>query len=226
MSKLTHVERRIIVSIDHEKKNWHQFEDGTTIRMERKYDNFNMRHVNPVNAIVVSGENLPEGAEIIVHHNCIHETNLINNYQPLSGKVTSSDIKYYSILESEAFAYYDDNCWVPLDGFDFALRIFKPYTGIIEGVEPTLIKQVLWITTGQYKDKACITLQASDYQLVFQGRNKREQNIIRLRTEENQEEKRESEVIAIHNDYTNKILNGELLVGLTKSDAKPINEYI
>lgn len=226
MSKLTHVEKRIIVAIDHEKKNWHQFEDGTKIRMERKYDNFNMRHVNPVNAIVISGENLPEGEEIIVHHNAIHETNLINNYKPLSGKAVASDVKYYSISENEAFAYYDGKQWMPLAGFDFALRIFKPYNGIIEGVEPTLIKQVLWITTGQYKDQACITLQASDYQLVFQGKNNREENIIRLRTEENLQEQRESEVVAIHNEYTHKILNGELLVGLTKSDAKPLNEYI
>lgn len=225
MANLTHVENRIIVSIDHDKKNWHRFEDGTEIRIERKYDNFNMRHVNPVNAIVVSGENLPEGAEVIVHHNCIHETNLINNYQALSGKAIASDIKYYSILDSEAFAYYDGEKWMPLKGYDFALRIYRPYTGVIDGIEPELIKQVLWITTGQYKDQACITLQASDYQLIFQGKKNKEENIIRLRTEENTKEQRDSEVVAIHNKYTKMVLNGELIVGLTKSDAKPINEY-
>lgn len=224
MSKLTHVENRIVVAIDHEKKNWHQFEDGTKIRLERKYDNFNMRIVNPVNAIVVSGENIPEGAEVIVHHNCAHETNLINNFQPLSGSVQASDIKYYSISENEAFAWHDGNEWQPLKGYAFALRIFKGYKGILQGIEPTLINGILWIITGEYKNKACITLKAADYQLVFQDRNNKEGNIIRLRTEDNPKDQRESEVIAIHNDYTNKVLNGELWVGLTKSDAKPIKE--
>lgn len=228
MNKLTHIEGRIVVSIDHEKKNWHQFEDGTRIRMERKYDNFNMRYVNPINAIVISGEGLKEGAEILVHHNCIHDTNKINNYTALSGKAEASDVKYYSISENEAFAWFDDegNEWLPLEGYDFALRIFKPYTGILEGVEPTLIKDVLWITTGEYKGKACVTLKACDYQLIFQDRNNRENNIIRLRTEDRPKEYRESEVVAIHNEYTDKILSGELHVGLTKSDSKPLNEYI
>lgn len=227
-NKLTHVENRIVVAIDHEKKNWHQFDDGTKIRIERKYDNFNMRHVNPVNAIVISGEGLPEGAELLVHHNCIHETNMIHNFKPLSGKTEASDIKYYSISENEAFAWFDEDSqsWQPLRGYAFALRIFKPYNGIIHGVEPTLLKQVLWITTGEYKNKACITLVASDYQLVFQDRNNKEGNIIRLRVEENEKEKRESEIVAIHHEYTDKILREEFIVGLTKTDAKPINEYI
>lgn len=237
---LKHVEGKIIVSIDLEKKNWHQFDDGTKIRIERKYENLNMRYVNPVNATVISGEGLQEGAEILVHHNCIHETNRILDYQPLSGKTEASDIKYYSISENEAFAWRNPNSgiwnekanawlqspWEPLKGFDFALRIFKSYSGKIIGVEPTLIKQVLWITTGEYKNKACITLQASDYELVFQDVNNKEGNIIRLRTEDNPKEQRESEIVAIHNEYTEKILNNELLVGLTKTDAKYLNEYI
>lgn len=224
VGKLKHVEGRIIVAIDHEKKNWHQFADGTMIRLERKYDNFNMRIVNPVNAIVVSGENIPEGSEVIVHHNCVHATNLINDFQPLSGIIQASDIKYYSISENEAFAWHDGNEWQPLKGYAFALRIFKGYNGILQGIEPTLISGVLWITTGEYKNKACITLKASDYQLVFQNRNNKEGNIIRLRTEDNPKEQRESEIIAIHNEYTEMILNNGLLIGLSKSDAKPINE--
>jgi len=223
--KLTHVGNRIIVSIDLDKKNWHQFEDGTKIRIERKYDNFNMRHVNPVNAIVISGEGLPEGAEVIVHHNSIHETNLINNYQPLSGKTEASEIKYYSISENEVFAWYDGNNWQPLKGYDFALRIYEIYNGMLHGIKPELIKNVLWIITGPYKQKACVTLKASDYQLIFQDKNNKEKNIIRLRTEDRPNEQRESEIVAIHDQYTDKILNGEMWVGLSDSDAKKYNEY-
>lgn len=226
--KLIHVEGRIVAAIDLDRKNWHQMEGGPKIRIERKYDCFNMRHVNPVNAIVVSGEGLPEGAEVIVHHNAIHETNIITHYKPLSGKEEASEIKYYSISENDVFAWFDETTqtWQPMKGYDFALRIYQPYKGILEGVEPTLIKQVLWITTGEYKNKACVVLQASDYQLIFQGRNNREENIIRLRSEDRPKEQRESEIVAIHNNYTEKILRGDLHVGLTKTDAKPINEYI
>jgi hypothetical protein len=228
MNKLTHVENRIIVSIDHDRKNWHQIEGGPKIRIERRFDNFNERYTKPVNAIVVSSEDISEGTEVIVHHTAIHETNLVNNYKPLSGKDEGSEIKYYSISENEVFAWFNESTesWQPTKGYDFALRIYEAYKGILEGIEPTLIKQALWITTGEYKNKACVVLQASDYQLIFQGRNDTEVNIIRLRSEDRPKEQRESEIVAIHNNYTEKILRGDLIVGLTKSDAKSINEYI
>lgn len=223
--ELKHTEGRIVVSIDMEKKNSVTFEDGTQIKLERKYDNFNMRYTQPVNATVISAEHIPVGSEIIIHHNSTHESNRILNYATLSGQIEASDIKYFSILETEAFAYLSGEEWLPLPGFDFALRIFQPYFGPIHGIEPTLIKNVLWITTGEYKDKACITLKNSDYQLIFQDVNGREKNIIRLRSSDNDKEKRESEIVAIHNEYTEKILNGEIWVGLTPSDAKPIKQY-
>lgn len=225
-NKLIHTEGRIIVSVDMNYKNSHTFADGTKISLERKYDNFNMRYTQPVNAVVVSAENIPKGAEIIIHHNCTHETNRILNYQSLSGKAESSQIKYYSILETEAFAWHDGKRWQPLDGYDFALRIFKPYKGVIDGIEPDLIKEVLWVTTGEYKNKACITLKACDYQLIFQDRNGQESNLIRFRSKENEKEKREMEIVAIHDEYTEKILIGELSVGLIKSDAKPLKDIV
>lgn len=224
MNKLIHTEGRIIISVDTEGKNSHTFENGTTIRIERKYDNFDRKHTQPVNAIVISGENIPEGAEIIIHHNATDEVNLIHNYKSLAGTDVASSIKYFSIRESEAFAYRDGKEWLPLPGYDFALRVFKPYNGILEGVEPTLIKGVLFVTTGEYKNNVCITLKACDYQLVFQDITGREKNLIRFRSSENVQEQRECEVVAYHNEYTKKVLSGDLLVGLTKIEAKPLKE--
>lgn len=222
MNKLTHTEGRIIVAIDHDKKNWHQFEDGTKIRLERKYDNFNMRYVNPVNAIVVSAENIPEGAEILIHHNSIHDTNRVFDHNQLSGKNEASEIKYYSLKEDEAFAWRADTGWNPLPGYDFALRIFKPYIGILEGIEPTEIKNHLYLLTGDHKEKVGITIKYCDYEIIFQDLSGREGNLIRIRT--NGDDSREPEVIAIHNGYTQQVKNGDLLVGLNKNDAKTLKQ--
>lgn len=228
MNKLKHVEGKIIVSIDMNYKNSHTFEDGTKIVMERKYDNFDEKYTRPVNAIVVSAENIPSGSEIIIHHTCTHETNRVHDYQRLSGKVEASDIRYFSIREDEAFAWYDEEnrAWMPLRGFDFALQVFKPYKGILHNIEPTPIKNCLWVTTGQYANNACMTLQASNYRMIFQDRNGREKNIIRFRSEEDLNTQREAEVVCLHHNYTKQILSGDLHVGLTISDAKPLNEYI
>ncbi len=222
--KLTHVENRIIVIVDMNYKNSHTFEDGTKILLQRKYDNFDMKYVNPVNAKVVSADSIPSGSDIIIHHNSVDDANRIFNYQSLSGKQIAEDIRYLSIRESEAFAYRDGKEWLPLPGFDFALRVFKPYIGILEGVEPTLIKGVLFVTTGEFKNNVCITLKACDYQLIFQDITGREKNLIRFRSSENQQEQRECEVIAYHNEYTKMVLNGDYFVGLTKADAKPLKD--
>jgi hypothetical protein len=224
MNKLLHTEGRIIVEINLERKNSHMFEDGTKIRLERRFDCFDMKYTQPVNATVVSAEHIPEGSEVIIHHNCVHETNRVYDYKPLSGADIASDVRYFSILETEAFVWYDGSDWCPLPGFDLALRVFKPYNGAIQGIEPTLLKDILWITTGEYEDQAVITLKCCDYQLIFQDVNGREKNIIRLRTSENEKEQRESEVIALHHGYTEQILNGELHVGLTKTDAKQLKD--
>lgn len=224
--KLRNVEGRIVVSVDIEAKNWHTFEGGITIRRERKYDNFNLRFVNPVNAIVVSAENIPEGSEILIHHNSTHDTSRIFNFQSLSGDEIASNIRYFSIPEAEAFAWYDkeSKSWQPLPGFDFALRVFKPYKGILEGVEPTLIKDCLYVTTGEYKGLICRTLKSCDYQIIFQDTNGREGNLIRFRSVEDLKTQRELEIVAIDHTLTEQLQNGDLIVGITKSDAKPLKE--
>lgn len=224
MNQLQHVEDRVIVEVNMNYKNSHVFDDGTKIVLERKYDNFNARYTQPVNAVVLSAKNIPEGSEVIIHHNSAHESNRINNFKQVSGSDIASDIRYFSIPESECFVWRKDNEWQPLPGYDFGLRIFKPYSGMLEGIEPTLIPNVLFITTGEYKNKVCYMLRASDYELIFQGRDGKEKRLIRCRTEEDAKTGREMEIVAIHNEYTEMVLRGDLLVGLTKTDCKPLKE--
>lgn len=220
MSELKHVEGRVIISVDTEAKNWHTFTNGTKIRRERQFNELNRRITEPVNAIVVSGENIPTGTEILIHPNVVHDSNRIFNHTQLSGKVEGSDIKYYSAKEEYCYAYLEDGEWRPMKGFDFALRVFKPHTGLIQGIEPEQLKNILFVTTGELKDKAVLTIKASDYEIIFQNTSGREGRLIRFRPFGCEKTEREPEAIAIMNDVTEKIINGEYLAGLTPSDAK------
>lgn len=225
---LNFVQDRVICSVAMDAKNWHTMPDGTKIRLERRFDNFDQKYTQPINATVISAENIPVGAEIIIHHNSCHDTNLLFNYQPLSGEAIASDIRYFSVPYSECFAWYDETTesWQPMPGYDFALRVFKPYKGVLEGIEPTLLKNVLYVTTGEYKGNVCFTLKACDYELIFQDKDERESRLIRFRSSEDEKNQRELEIVAIANDLTDQANNEKLYVGLTKSDCKPLNSYL
>lgn len=223
---IRHTDGRIVVKIDMEYKNSWTFDDGRKIRLERKYECFDEKYTRPVNAIVISAEYIPSGAEILIHHNCTHDVNRVFDYKKLSGAEEASTIKYYSIREDEAFAWRKEDKWEPLPGFDFALRVFKPYNSILEGVEPVVLKNTLFMLTGKYKNQVGVTIQASDYQIVFQDVNGREGNLIRIRTEGDEKTKREPELVLLHNEYTKKVFANELLIGLTKKDAKTLTQYL
>lgn len=217
--KLTAPLNRVIVKVDLESKNSHTFKDGTKIRLERVFDNFNMRYVKPVNAIVVSGKDIPENAEILIHHNSTHDTYRIFNYASITEEV-SSEIKYYSIPIEECFLWRMESgdTWKPLNNYITALRIFQPYLGFLEGITPIVIKDKLYITSGELKGNVCEVLKATDYQIIYQGDDGREENIIRLRHFEDSYNDRE-EVIAINHELTDMVINGQLLVGITPNDA-------
>jgi len=109
----------------------------------------------------------------------------------------------------------------PLKNFDFGLRVYRPYEGFIEGIEPTLIPDVLYVTTGEFKGLIVQTLKSCDYEIIFQGTNGQEDRIIRFRHFPYEDNERE-EVIAVRNDLTDLYNNGKLLIGLSPSTAKPI----
>lgn len=224
---IKHTHGRIVVQVDMNYKDSHRFEDGTEIKLVRRVNNFDKKHTEPVNAIVLSADNIPTGAEITIHHNSTHDSNRIFNYKPLSGIDIASDIRYFSIPELEAYLWrMGDEEWQPVKGFATGLRVFEPYTGILQGIPPKQIKDTLLITSGALKGKVVMTLKSCDYCLIFQDKG-RERNIIRIRHDDETEIERE-EVVLIHDEFTQKVNDGLLLVGITATDAKPINkiEYV
>lgn len=218
---LANVEGRVVVKVDVEKKNFHTFENGQTIRRERQYNEFNRRLTEPVNATVISSDYIPAGSEILIGHNALHEVNKIYDYD----QTLDTDVEYYSLPEEDCFAWLDESGELrPMKNFEFAYRVFKPYEGLIDGIEPSVIPQVLYIRTGEFAGNVAHCLKASDYEIVFQGAGGREDRVIRCRHFPEDYNDKE-ELIAISHDLTEKVNKGQLLVGLSTSDAKTINEW-
>lgn len=226
MSELKSTWQRILLSIDVNGKNSHTFDNGETIRLRRNVDNFDRRETEPVNAYCIDGGGIPKGAELLCHHHCAHDQYRLFDFPEINGEVIASTIKYYSVPESLIYAWrMGSEPWQPTKGFAFALRIFKPYTGVLSGIYPTVMKQKLFITTGELKNKVCMVLRASDYQIIFQNEKGQEDNLIRLRHYENEVGERE-EVVAVDLDATHKVFSGEYWVGLNPQNAKPLNENV
>jgi hypothetical protein len=221
--KLKAPSNRVIIKVDLESKNSHTFKDGTKIKLERVYDNFNMRYVKPVNAEVVDAKDIPTGAEILIHHNATHDTYKIFNYQRPTTEA-SSDIQYFSIPIEECFMWRKGkgSLWNALNNFVTALRIFKPYKGMLDGIEPELMNNKLYITSGELKGRAVNTVISSDYEIIYQNDDGTEGRIIRLRYYPDGNDR--NEIIAINDNMTELIENGELLVGYNKSDAKQLKK--
>jgi len=221
--KLKAPNNRVIIKVDLESKNSHTFKDGTKIKLERIYDNFNMRYVKPVNAEVVDAKDIPTGAEILIHHNATHDTYKIFNYQRPTTEA-SSDIQYFSIPIEECFMWREGkgSIWNALNNFVTALRIFKPYNGMLEGIEPEVMNNKLYITSGELKGRAVNTVISSDYEIIYQNDDGTEGRIIRLRYYPDGNDR--NEIIAINDNMTALIENGDLWVGYSKSDAKQLKE--
>lgn len=215
---------RIVIQVDMQKKNSHRFEDGTTIHLARGYNNFNLRQINPVNGVVMASERVPKGTEVLVQYNAIQETFQILNFKPLSGKHIAEDVKYYSIPEEMCYAYLDGKEWKPFKNFAFGLRVFRPYSGPLQGIEPTKIKDTLYVTTGELKGNVVRTLKACDYSIVFQDTNGQEGNIIVFEHYEGEDNDREH-VILVNHDLTEELNEGKLLIGITKTDAVSLEDY-
>ena len=221
--KLKAPSNRVIIKVDLESKNSHTFKDGTKIKLERVYDNFNMRYVKPVNAEVVDAKDIPAGAEILIHHNATHDTYKIFNYQRPTTEA-SSDIQYFSIPIEECFMWREGkgSIWNALNNFVTALRIFKPYKGMLQGIEPEVMNNKLYITSGELKGRAVNTVISSDYEIIYQNDDGTEGRIIRLRYFPDGNDR--NEIIAINDNMTELVENGDLWVGYSKSDAKQLKE--
>lgn len=209
------VSGRVIIKVDMEAKNFHTFENGTKIRRERDFNEFNKRITQPVNAYVISAEHIPSGSEILISHLALHDTNKLISYKPNN----NCDVKYFSIPELDCFAWRKKGGeFQPMKNYEFALRVFKPYSGIIEGIEPEIIKEILYIATGKLKGKICNVLKATDYEIIYQDDYGKEARLIRIRHSEDETFDRE-EITCVNQELIKEYKQGKLLIGIDSKTA-------
>lgn len=110
--------------------------------------------------------------------------------------------------------------WQPTKGYATGLRVFKKYEGLIQGVEPKLIPDTLFVTSGKYKNSVVRTAKASDYMLTFRDpETGRDVQLIRFRPDGIESEEREPEAVCVINQLTDQVKTGDLLVGISVSDC-------
>lgn len=225
MNEIKAVTGRVALLVDREQKNWYTFENGTTIRLERDWNNFDRGHTQQVLGTCLDAENIPKGALVLFHFNAIHDVNTVFNHGHLSGEEIASGIKIISIPEWECFLWKmpGEKKWQPMKGFAIAERVFRPYEGLIAGIEPKRIVNVLYIKTGELAGLVCRTLTAADYTIKFRNEAGVDEAIIRVRHFEDEYNERE-ELIAIDHNLTEGVNDGKLLVGYSPTECRILNE--
>lgn len=223
---MKHVPGRVIVKADIEGKNWHTFSHGLKIRIERDFNNLDRKHTQQVLGEVVSAEGVPTGAMILFHHNAIHPVNMILNNSQLSGDDIAAGIRYFSFSESECYLWkeYGEKQWKPMKGFGVALYTYKPYKGNIEGILPEKLDNILYIASGgNFAGKVCNCLKYTGMPIVYVNERGIEETIIRFRTYEEYDTR--EEIVAVNDEITEMVYNGEILVGTSQKDCKTLKEY-
>jgi hypothetical protein len=194
-------------------------DSGVVLERPRNYDNLNNRITQPIQGFVVNDSELPSGAEILCHHNSFQDTNKLFTFE---NDFEEQGFGLYSIPKLETFVYrFDSKEWKPCNGFILGLRVFKPYKGVLIGVEPKELKNYLYVTSDcALKSKVIKTVHAALYPIVFNDENYNEQTIIRVRHFPNEQDHPREEVICVMNDMTKQVKKGELLVGIDKTNCK------
>ena len=195
----------ILVKVEMHNKENIKFASGETIVVERGYD-FNLRQDKPSIGIMVDGGDAPAGSLVLIHHNSTESSYEVFNYE------NEKDHKLYSIPKDMVFLYRKDGEWFPFENFVISSRIFKPYKGILIGVDGSVVKNRMYIHRGLHEGNACVTLVNCDYELIFYIDGK-ENRIIRTRTRE---------ILGIDVELTELIKKGEYEIGLNTSEAKKL----
>lgn len=221
---LSHVNGRVLVRADKEQKNGFTMSNGVEIKVIRNVNNFDNAYTQQTIAEVVSSEDIPTGALVLFHFNALHEVNEVVGHKALSGEDIASGIKIYAVPIAECYLWkkVGDAGWNPLPGFILVERVFKPYGGLIQGVDPTEMKDTFFVKTGELSGHVVNTLKACDFRIHFRNEFGKDEQFLRVR--HYPEYNKREEVICVRNDLTKKVHSGELLVGVNLSTAKKINE--
>lgn len=188
--------------------------------------NWNLREDRPALAEIIDGENLPKGTDVLVNYLAIEPVYEILEEEILTKHEKQQGVKIFSIPNDMCFAYFDKGEWRPCKEYLLTMRIFKPYTGKLAGIEPTLVKNRMYVFKGfsegenetkvDLGGKVAVTLDWCDYQIVWTDRNNKEQNLIRTR---------DREIIGTDDGLLKELKKEKYLMGLTAKTAKTLKEW-
>jgi hypothetical protein len=212
MQNLKKIMNNVLVKMDTKQKEKYDLGNGKVLYWERGYE-FNRRLDYPSRAIVIDGEGLPAGSEILVHHNAIEPSYQVFSEDFLTEEEKKEGYKMFSLPKDMCFCYKKDVEWLPCDEFLITLRVFKPYTGRLFGLPHEQVKNRMYCVKGEWEGQALVTLVNCDYEIVFHNTENREERLIRTR---------HREVLATDEGLLEKIKSGELLVGRSPKDAKKL----
>lgn len=200
---------------------------GTDIVLDisRGY-NFNLREDRPSLAEIIDGEDLPKGTGVLVNYLAIEPVYEVLDEEILTKHEKQQGYKIFAIPSDMCFAYFDKGEWLPCKEYLITMRIFKPYTGRLAGITPTLIKNRMYVVKGfsegndnekiDLSGKVAVTLDWADYEIVWHSKDNKEQRLIRTR---------DREIIGVDKDALKKIKKGEYIIGLSPTTAKKLKEW-
>lgn len=224
---------QVLFKVDTRQKETLSLTDDITISISKGYD-FNLRVERSSRGICIDGEGIPEGADICFHHNATDATFQVPPQHFLTQEEVLAGWGVYNADCDSVFIYRVNGVWHPYKNFLITSRIFKKYVGAMVGVPTEQIKNRLYVVSGtdrieqnisakEYKEpindlsgKVIVVTENSDYQIIFHDTDNKEYSVIRTRARE---------VLAIDNELTERVNNGEYLVGITEKDAQPIKIF-
>lgn len=219
------IKTNIILKMDVRQKEKFNLTEDIQIEISKGF-NFNLREDRSSMGYIINGRGLTKGHQALCHHLTIESGNEVVGETILTEAEKKEGYKVFSVDRDMVFATSPDGIeWHPCKDFLITLRIFKPYKGKLKGIEPTVLKDRMYIIKGvdefeeqitDLSDKVACTTVNSDYQIIWHNKKNREQSLIRTRSRE---------VLAIDNGMLEDLKNGELLIGLTATDCKTYKEY-
>ena len=220
------IKTNILLKMNTRQKERYALTDNIEIHIERSY-NFNLREDRSSMGYIVNGRGLTKGHQALCHHLTIESGNEVTAETILTDDEKKIGFKVFSVDKDMVFATSLDGIeWHPCKDFLITFRIFKPYKGKLKGIEPTVLKDRMYIIKGvdefedeitDLSDKVACTTANSDYQIIWHNEKNREQSLIRTRSRE---------ILAIDNGMLEDLKKGKLLIGLTVTDCKTYKEYI
>ncbi len=212
----------ILVKLDTKQKEKYNLTKDVKIEIERGY-NFNLREDRASMGYIVEGGGLKEGDYCLLNYLALEQGYIIQDENILTKEEKKEGFKVLSVPKDMVFATSPDGKdWTPCKNFFLTLRIFKPYGGMILGVEPELVKEKLYVVKGfdEYDGKKtdlsgkvmCVTANSA-YVIEWHNTENREEKLIRTMGRE---------LLAIDHSMTDEVKKGNYLIGIETTDCKKL----